>query len=379
LERGQRPLDILRTVGRLADALRVGTAALLGEEVDVEVRLVPGPSPAPMSTGPDDHAMLMEVVERVARVLDAPAAIDAAVVQGLEAVTAAYASRYASGRPEDLLTPVQQQVDRVTAALDGSLLPSLRTRLLNLLGDTAAMTGWVALLLDRRGTASSFLALAWRAAGESGDVALQANVLASRSVLASRFTLSGTRAGRTALLLTRQAEEMAPGTLPVEARSWLASRHAKEAADAGDLRAFHAAADRARIALPAARSAPAIGSYFSSVGRFRSWNAGYVRASEGTGLAALGRLDEAERALAAALALTGDGRRRSAILTDLAAVSAQRGEIDAACNRATSALDQAEAAGYALGRRVLRGLLTRLGPWQGRAEVHALSERLRAA
>ncbi len=262
--------------------------------------------------------------------------------------------------------------------LGGSLSPSLRIRLLALLGDTAAMTGWLALLLDRRGTAASFLALAWQAARESGDPSLRANVLASRSVLASRYPLGRLGSSQGSLLLARQAETLAPRALPAQARSWLASRHAKEAADAGDERAFRAATERAWTG-PRHGEAEATGGYFSGHGRFRSWNSTYLRAAEGSGLAALGLLDEAERSLAAALASSCDARRRSAITADLALVSAQRGDVDAACSRAVTALDLADAAGYPMGRRVLRGVLTRLAPWRDRLDVRTLDERLRAA
>ncbi|GAA1218395.1 hypothetical protein GCM10009665_05370 [Kitasatospora nipponensis] len=91
-----------------------------------------------------------------------------------------------------------------------------------------------------------------------------------------------------------------------------------------------------------------------------------------------GHLPQARATLEDALAglLDSDGKQRSVILADLAAVEAAVGRPDVACGRLEQALDQLGVTWYATGMERVREARRALTQWQDNAEVQRVDDRL---
>jgi hypothetical protein len=91
-----------------------------------------------------------------------------------------------------------------------------------------------------------------------------------------------------------------------------------------------------------------------------------------------GKPDEARTALGEALsALDGHAvKQRAVFLTDLATTYVQDGEVDKGAEVATKAADALATAGYATSAERLHEFRELVQPWQDRASVKELDERL---
>ena len=113
-------------------------------------------------------------------------AVDAALLDDHEALTADFAHRQHHARPQVILGPIREHLKNLLDLAGASAPPSLRPRLARVTAETAAIAGWVAF----RGngdlvSAHGQLAFGRERAREAGDDVLMAQLLAASSSLYS--------------------------------------------------------------------------------------------------------------------------------------------------------------------------------------------------
>jgi hypothetical protein len=146
--------------------------------------------------------------------------------------------------------------------------------------------------------------------------------------------------------------------------SWLAAVEAEIQAKAGQTKASLDAIDRAENALVVAHEVPAWMDYYDQT-RVK----GFAYLTAGKPHEACTALSEALTALDASAV-----KQRAVYLTDLATIYVHEGEIDQGSKLAGEAA--VARAGYATSRERLREFRALVQPWQDRASVKELDERL---
>ena len=331
--------------------------ALLGKADPMQRRDLLKLWPLPVVAGSVPFAML----ERVA----SAARVDPPAVEAEAALGTAYAAQYDTQPVDVMTTLVAGHLTRARRFLDGSMTPQLRTKATGVVADAAAFAGWLAYASDARRDAARMFALAESAALESGDTARHAAVLLSQSEL---LTSSHPSKGGwyrpdldRALDLAEQAYLMLPASADPRVRSWVCARLATLYAGNGTGGLFYDRMDEAHDAL-ADPVDPAGQGFFSSGGRFATWDQSLLSGYESAGLLRLGRADSARVMTEIDLVHLPDGygrRRVNTRLTCAAAYLASR-DIDAAVAYAVLAAEDAKGQRYPLGLARVRTLRARM-------------------
>lgn len=312
---------------------------------------------------------------RLAWTTENPSKLDVRQLDDLQALTTSYGQMQDTVAPNALITPVKGHLEELTTLLGTTQPDPVRQRLYEIAGETAIIAGWLSFHMDNRGDAREHFKVAEAAGRESGNATLHAHALGARRVLHSAVPTGGFNGDTSqTLALMDEANAHLTITTPAPLRAWLAACEAEEHAIAGDLHACKDALERAERATD--ESQPE-----QLVGRFKHWNHARLDGYRGLCHVLLSDADEAEQILHRALDGTDPGRfeHRSAVLTDLAAAYAQKGEPEQASRIAIEALEIALDAGLATRVHRINGVRQRLDRWRTLPDVRELSERIAAA
>jgi len=231
--------------------------------------------------------------------------VDVPGVDGFEATTEALWRLWMRVGAAAALGPALGHVESATRLLQGSLAAPARLRLCGVLAGGSALVGVCKSWMDDPSGADHFADVAAAAAAETGDRDLAVHVLLARTSDDRRL------AGRPDVRLGRYLEGLEETAASPATRAWAATLSAEAQAALGDEEGCLRALDQAASLLPA------------GPGRRSPWPDEHWLAGErGVALAALGRPAEARRALARALAGTGDERAADRLRWGLATARA---------------------------------------------------------
>jgi DNA-binding XRE family transcriptional regulator len=224
-----------------------------------------------------------------------------------------YAGSYPQATPGQLLEPVSAHLLRLEQALSRPQPLAVRREIVRLAGLLSGIAGNLALDVQRHDQAEGYFDVALLAGREAEDQDLAAWALATRSLVPffeSRHADAGLR------LL--EAGRVARTGASSRRRAWIAALHARAAAAAGDRALAQKQLDQASTALSVADS-PTETDFF---------DAARLAALAGATLLLLGKTDEAEHVLVAALSAraVGDRKGRALTILDLAACRLLQGD-----------------------------------------------------
>lgn len=275
---------------------------------------------------------------------------------------------------DNLLDYVFEHFQKVTALLEGALLPTTRTRLCCIASRIAQLAGHLLFDMGEFAYARKFHQVAISAAQEGNNQALEA---AAWGKISYTWTYNGN--APEALRCIREARRLAIGSANTTVRAYLAAVEAEIQAILGDrksyLKALHVAEEAEDHQYPTEEM------YWLRFDRSRL--AGY----QGTCFRRLYHhddarthsfLEDAQRALSDALALLDPARiqRRPALLIDIAGTYAQQEDVEGACEYAIEALS---ITAQTKSRTVVRRLFTlrsELEPWKDTKAVRNLDEQI---
>jgi hypothetical protein len=237
------------------------------------------------------------------------------------------------------------------------------------LAETHLMAGRVEFFdLSQPDTAADTYVAALQAAGEADDALLGAAVLAHSAFVPG---WAGDRDGAAERMAAARAYARR-GPAPALLLAWLDAVEAECETRCGQIRTALNLIHHAETVLaedPGEHPLPAWLDWFTPV---------RLAAFKGNTQLRAGHLPQARATLHAVLdALPGhDGKQRTVILGDLAAVAAASGDPAEACAYATQALDQLARTWYATGMERVRDVRRALTPWQSERCVRDLDDRL---
>jgi transcriptional regulator with XRE-family HTH domain len=315
-------------------------------------------------------------VERMAQAFDRPGGASEQLLDDLHRVALTYARDAHVQAPADLLPAVTGHLACLQRLLEVSQPASAGRRLRVIAGESAALAGWLAYLLDRNQTAVTHYAMAESLASEAGDGRLRAHVLTLRSWLYSSISRRAPgESPLTAITLLDEAFQCAGPHAPPVLRAWMLARRAQQHAAHGNGRAADRDLDTICSVLGRYASPPTEGflTHWRPEARVTSSRGKCAMFLGRTG--AVGILEEAwkrtDRRLTA---------QRSAIENDIAAACLSRRDpdIERACAMLSSSLTLASQVGAASCVQHARDVRRLLDPWRAAPAVRALDEQLRA-
>lgn len=305
----------------------------------------------------------LDAAERIAHAVAWPH-VDAGLIDSLVAMTATLTAGNLERPCDALIEPARGHLKTVLEFLDEPMDPSDRVRLTSHAAEIALFVGWKSFNLSRNADARVSFSLAEQLAWEAGAGDALARAFASASLLPS-VTFRGGVGGDTAaaVKLADQAYALAGGS-PALARSWMAGRAGVEHAAAKRAGAEHVRLsmqrlDDAQQALEQAVVSGEVGEVHD--GRFGVWDQPRLEGFRGTALALLGRDDEADRCLSAALTAPLHDQRRVLLLADLG-LARIKNHPEQACVDLAEAYRFATSARYPNGVRRILGVRGRLEP-----------------
>jgi len=306
--------------------------------------------------------------EQLSVALKRTSAIDPAMVERMEELTADFYRSEEEVPASELLGGVTQHLGRLIHYLQTSTSGPMRRRLTRSAGETAALAGWLSFELGDGVATRGYYEAALDSAREIDDRALCAWVLGMMS-----FKPSMVGDQRTALALVRDAQRAGGRSTTATTRAWLAGLEAEAHAGMGDAPATQAALGRADAAFD--RAEP---------GADPSWIGFFDRGRlDGMKVSSLMRIEPgaAQEISKEALASLRPSmtKKRAVILADLASAHVHQGEIEEACRLAGLALAIVGRTQSAVGLQRVRDLRARLEPWEGTRPVRQLDEQLRVA
>ena len=280
----------------------------------------------------------------------------------LESLALRYQALYHSTLSTELMIPVSAHLE-VVDDLAKQCSGTVQRRVLRNHSQVSLLAGRLA-FFDLRDpmSARAYYGAALDSSGEADDPQLAAATLGHMSFIPA---VSG--GFNAAVDLLEGANESAAKVTVLP--SWLASVEAEIQAKAGQIHASLTAIDRAESSLALGHEVPAWMDYYD-ITRLQGFKGfAYLKA---------GRPDEARTALGEALsALDGHAvKQRAVFLTDLATTYVHDGEVDKGAEVAAEAADALSMAGYATSAERLHEFRELVQPWQDRASVKELDERL---
>ncbi len=317
-----------------------------------------------------------ELLDRFFRALKKPSTIDERTLRYFELRTEGYwQDRHSAAlASSDLLSYAIEHLQKVITLLEGSLLPSTRTRLCCIASGIAQLVGHLLFDMGELTQARHFHQLAITAAQEGGNQSLEA-------VAWGRMSFTWTYGGNAleALHCIQEARRLAAQNVNTTVRAYLAAVEAEIQALLGNRESCLKALDGAERVED--RLYPQEEMYWLRFDRSRL--AGYQgicfrRLYHPEDARTYAFLNEAQRVLTDALTLLDPARiqRRPALLIDIASTYAQQGNVEGACEQATQALSiLAQTKSQAVAKRLLT-LRHELEPWNETHSVHNLDQQM---
>ncbi|WP_030460690.1 helix-turn-helix transcriptional regulator [Kitasatospora sp. NRRL B-11411] len=261
---------------------------------------------------------------------------------------------------------VRHQLGLFARALQESQSSASRRRLCLLVGDLYQLAGEIFFDANRYADAAHCYTLAVSACREAGEFDMWACALTRHAFV----ELYESRFSAAAPMLSAAAQVAERGDSQLSTRYWVAAVQAEAYAGLGDFEATNRALDTAE-------QVHGLSGKLHNGGWLR-FDGSRLAEERGTCYLALGRPDLAELALTAALTQPLSLRRRGAVLAELAALGAERRDLDKAGHYVRAALDLAGQTGSGYVGRKLEGVKTRLVPLMSDSRALALHQHISA-
>ncbi|MFE3861076.1 helix-turn-helix domain-containing protein [Streptomyces goshikiensis] len=267
---------------------------------------------------------------------------------------------------QDVYPLVRSQLGRLAKGLEEPQTETSHRRLCTMVGDLYQIAGEVFFDGNRYTEAAHCYTVAASAAKEAGDFDLWACAMTRHAFI----ELYERRFAVAAPILSAASRVSGRGDGQLSTRYWVAAVQAEAYAGLGDL-------DSCKRALDQAEEVHALGGVIQNGGWLR-FDGSRLAEERGTCYLQLGRPDLAEQALTAALEQPLSSRRRGAVLAELAALGAQRGDVEQVMQYSSTALALAGQTGSGYIGKKLEGLQKRLAPLMSDARVSELHHRIAA-
>ncbi|MFE4517959.1 helix-turn-helix transcriptional regulator [Kitasatospora sp. NPDC056783] len=261
---------------------------------------------------------------------------------------------------------VRHQLDLLAKGLEECQSDASRQQLCALVGDLYQLAGEIFFDANRYTDAAHCYTLAASASREAGAFDLWACALTRHAFV----ELYERRFAVAAPILAAAAQVAERGDRQLSTRHWVAAVQAEAHAGLGNL-------DATVRALDNAEQVHALAGQLHNGGWLR-FDGSRLAEERGTCYLSLGRPDLAEQALTAALSQQLSLRRRGAVLAELAALGAERHDLDQASHYTRAALQLAGQTGSGYIGRKLEGVKNRLVPLLADGRASALHQQISA-
>jgi hypothetical protein len=312
--------------------------------------------------GATSAAASLELVGGNPAAASPPLSLEPTTINVLESLALRYQRMYHSTPPAELMIPVTAHLE-VVDELAKSARSAEQGRLLRNHSQVALLAGRLSFFdLHDPMAARGYYGMAMDSSREANDPQLSAAALGHMSFIPAASGGFGA-----AMDLLEGAGKHAAKTTVLP--SWLGAVESEIRAKAGDARASLLAIDRAERSLVVAREVPTWMDYY---------DANRLQGFKGFAYLAAGKPEEARSVLTGALSVL-DGvavKQRAVFLADLATTHVHDGEVDKGCEVAGEAAVTLSKAGYATSAERLHDFRELVQPWQDRASVKELDERL---
>ncbi len=261
---------------------------------------------------------------------------------------------------------VRHQLGLLAKGLGESQSETSRQKLCALVGDLYQLAGEIFFDANRYTDAAYCYTLAASASREAGDFDMWACALTRHAFV----ELYEQRFSAAAPILETASRVAERGDPHLSTRYWVAAVQAEVHAGLGDL-------DATNHALDNASKVRNLSDTLHNGGWLR-FDGSRLAEERGTCYLALGRPDLAEEALIAALSQSLSMRRRGAVLAELAALGAERHDLDQTLHYTRAALELADQTGSGYIGRKLEGVRNRLAPLMADGRASALHQQISA-
>lgn len=303
--------------------------------------------------------------ERLASAAAHPGRLDAATLTDYETLNAHLWRVFAASTTKRRVLPVvQQQLDVLTSSLQQPHGSTTHRRLCALAGDLFQLTGEIFFDSNRYTDAAHCYSLAVSASKEADAYDLWACAITRQAFIG----VYERQFDRALPLLDTAAGLARRGDPSLSTRHWVANVQAHATAGLGDLAGC-------QQALATAEQVATLQGPVHTGGWLR-FEGSRLAEERGSCYTELQRPDLAEPALIEALDHTISARRRGSVLTDLAAIAAQRRDLDRLVPYGEGAVDAARQTGSGVVGRKLHGLQPRLVPFLADRQVNHLHEQI---
>ncbi|MFC8721206.1 helix-turn-helix transcriptional regulator [Kitasatospora sp. NPDC057198] len=261
---------------------------------------------------------------------------------------------FALSEPKSAVLPVvHHQLSRLVSGLERSLTEHQRQSLCAQAGDLYQLVGEVFFDSSQYVEAAHCYTLAANAGREAGDFDMWACALVRHSFV----ELYERRFKTAAPVLAAAAQIAERGDPQMSTRHWVAAVRAETYAGLGD-------SDGCERALAEAEQVHDLSGRAHNGGWLR-FDGSRLAEERGTCYLALGKPDAAEEALTSALEQGLSPRRRGAVLAELAALGAERGDLDQVLHYSRQAITFVDRTGSGYIGKKLAGIRPRLAPLAG--------------
>jgi tetratricopeptide (TPR) repeat protein len=260
----------------------------------------------------------------------------------------------------------RHQLGLLAKGLGESQSDASRQQLCALVGDLYQLAGEIFFDANRYTDAAHCYTLAASASKEARAFDMWACALTRHAFV----ELYERRFAVAAPILSAASQVAERGDSQLSTRYWVAAVQAEVHAGLGDL-------DATRRALDNAEQVHNLSGQLHNGGWLR-FDGSRLAEERGTCYLALGRPDLAEQALTAALSQQLSLRRRGAVLAELAALGAERRDLDRVGHYTRAALELASQTGSGYIGRKLEGVKSRLVPLMADARASALHQQISA-
>ncbi|MET8542951.1 helix-turn-helix transcriptional regulator [Kitasatospora sp. NPDC004799] len=261
---------------------------------------------------------------------------------------------------------VRHQLGVLAKGLGENQSDASRQQLCTLVADLYQLAGEIFFDANRYADAAHCYTLAASASREAGAFDLWACALTRHAFV----ELYERRFAVAAPILAAASQVADRGDPRLSTRYWVAAVQAEVHAGLGDL-------DATKRALDSAEQVHTLSGQLHNGGWLR-FDGSRLAEERGTCYLALGRPDLAERALTAALSQQLSLRRRGAVLAELAALGAERRDLDQAGHYTRAALELVGQTGSGYIGRKLQGVRKRLEPLVADGRASALHQEISA-
>lgn len=265
-----------------------------------------------------------------------------------------------------VLPTVRSQLDVLVANLNQSQRISAHHRLCELIGDLLQLAGEIFFDANRYTDAAYCYALAATASKEAGAFDLWACAM-TRHAFIGMYERRFEKAESMLELAARLARK---GDKSLSTRYWVCAVQAQVFAGLGKL-------DSCQRALDTAEQVQKLVGDVNNGGWLR-FDGSRLAEERGSCYVQLRRTDLAETTLNDALRQNLSARRHASVLTDLAVIGAQRGDVNQLVAYADAALTMAVQTGSGFISRKLHGLRGHLAPLLGNSQVRQLDQQITA-